>query len=436
MTGAWTLVLRILLAVALLLAIKASAFALEPAQREVVVVSGRVWDGYEYKETFVPSTKDEMSLVAGQDSAIAFVRTLEYYWPLSRQVYVDLRRQRDMLDGEIVVRRDGSEVARHALDVFSILYPQGAVNGNGRLLWGAEAERAYAANQEEERHFAREFATARRAHSDYERRLVEAGRARLRGEAAEAIEPPPPLPEPSLRLVTAPEAGFRLALEPGDYSVVLEREGRPVPGTERRLRVVGLSGMEALVADIVPEERWTRPLAANTSTARIFARPGAVFYMTLSEASHVQEDEYLPVVSPQTEPVPGRSIWIRRRPATVEELQLAWGDAGSMSLARQPLKVEQTRGSSFGYRIRAARDGEPPDMDAFTINVPSDPSVRRGFIVHGGESLPPFAREVVVVHPRRAALALGLALLPLVGYVSFLGLRRFRKSTHPAAEVT
>lgn len=419
------LLVRLAIAATALLAAGFPARALEPEQREVVVISARVWEGYEYREIFVPSTEPEMTLMAGRASAVSFVRTLEYYWPLSRQVYVDFERQRDLLEGQLVIRRSGQEVAREVLRPFSIVYPEGAANGNGQLVWGEEAERIHTEYQEGERRFAREFAAAQRAHADYERRLLESGAQRKPGERPEWIAPPPPLPEPSLRLVTKPTPALRIDLPPGDYSILLEHDGKPVAGTERRLRVIGSAGSETLVADIVPEERWTRPLTSNIGEARIFARPGAVFYMTLAEASRFDEADYLPVVSPQAEPVVGRSLWIKRRPSNIQHGSVSWNGAASSDFSRQPLKVEQTRGSGFGYRVRVAREGERPDLDAFTIDVPSDRSVTRGSVIAIPRDGPPFMREVVVVHARRAGTAVGFAMLPLVGYFLFFALRRF-----------
>lgn len=398
------------------------ANALEPEQREVVVISARVWDGHEYREIFVPSTEPKLTLIAGQTSAISFVRTLEYYWPLARQVYVDLERQRDLLEGELVIRRDGQEIAREKLQPFSIVYPEGAARGNGYLAWGEEAERAHADFQDGEKRFAREHAAARRAHADYESRLLESGAARKPGEPPEHVEPPPSLPEPSLRLVTRPAPAFRIDLRPGDYEILLEHDGQAAAGTQRRLRVIDLAGSEALVADIVPGERWTRPLTSNIAEARIFARAGTVFYMTLAEASRFDEADYLPVVSPQAEPVAGRSLWVRRQPSDIQRVNVTWNGTSS-DLSRQPLKVEQTRGSGFGYRVRVAREGENSDLEAFTIAVPSDSPVTRGSIT----TLPghlPFAREVVIVPARRAVLALTLAMLPLAGYLIFSAWRR------------
>ena len=72
---------RLVMYVALLLsALAAPAGAMEPEQREAIVISARVWEGREYRETFIPSTAGEFSLFAGNDSAISFARTLEYYW--------------------------------------------------------------------------------------------------------------------------------------------------------------------------------------------------------------------------------------------------------------------------------------------------------------------------------------------------------------------
>lgn len=401
------------------------AAAMEPEQREVVVISARVWEGHEYREIFVPSTNDGMTLIAGQDSAISFVRTLEYYWPLSRQVYVDFNRQREIVEGELVIRQGGNEIASQPLDVFSIVYPQGAVNGDGSLLWGDDASRAHAGHQEAERVFAREFAAARRAHSQYERQLAQAGAARQRGEEAAAIEPPPPLPQPSMRLVTSPQPGYRLALPPGLYSIVLESHGRAVPGTQRQLRVIEASGSETLVADIVPSERWTRPIASNFERARIFARPGATFYMTLANADLFDEADYLPVINPQAQATAGRPLWVRRGPADARELLAGWSGGDTKAIARDELKVEQTRGTSFGYRVRPAREGERADLNAFVIEVPGEGNIS-GATISTTDDAGRFLREVVVVQPRRSWPALAMALLPLIIGASWIAFRRFR----------
>lgn len=409
---------RVLFAILLLCLHALPSFAIEPERREVIVVSTRAWDGYQYKETFLPSTYPELTLIAGQDSAVAFVRTEEYFWPLSRQVYVDLDKQRDVIDGTLRIEKGGAVLSEEKAQPYAILYPDGAINGNGSLLWGEEAIAAYAADQQAQRDFARTYVEAQRANTDYERRLLESGAARAQGKPVEVIPPPPPLPTPSLRLVTKPLEGFRIGLDPGLYKISVRRDGAMVPGTERSLRVVSITGRDEIVTDVVPEERWTQPLASNSARSRIFAKPGSTVYLSLLNAQKYDEADYLPVVSPQSQPLKGRDMWVRRKPSTLSTISV-----DGSAQAQQALKVEQTSGSSFGYVVRPASQGETPDMTAFAVDVPADPARSRMMVSDQGSG---FWREIVVVHPRRAVLGLALALLPFAIAILLVIRRRWK----------
>ena len=100
------------LAIAILALIQsAAAFALEPERREVTVIHAHVWEGDTYKEIFVPSSRPDMVLMAGADNAVSFVETLEYYWPLSRQVYVDFEARREEFSGLVTITSANEVVA-------------------------------------------------------------------------------------------------------------------------------------------------------------------------------------------------------------------------------------------------------------------------------------------------------------------------------------
>ena len=51
------------------------AAAIDPERREAIVISGRVWDGFRHVEMFLPSATPLLTVMAGRDSAISFVRT-------------------------------------------------------------------------------------------------------------------------------------------------------------------------------------------------------------------------------------------------------------------------------------------------------------------------------------------------------------------------
>lgn len=394
------------------------ALALDPERREVTVISGRLWDGDQYGEMFLPSDSPVLTVVAGQDSAISYVRTQEYYWPLSRQVYVDFESQRDPVPGTLVIERDGQTLAEIPEQPFAIDYPAGAVNGNGRLLWGEAAESGFAAYRQSEIEANRRFVQAQRAQTAYEQALLDAARA---GSTA-PVPAPPPLPEPSLRLVTKPVPGYRIALDPGSYRMALSQDGQILPETRRELRVIPLDGQSGLVADILPEERWTRPLPSDRPEARIYARAGSTFYLTLAEASRFREADYLAILSPQAQGSSDRDLWVRRKPSGIAILRLSQ-PSGTADLTRTPFKVDQTRSSGFGYSVRPAREGETADLDAFAVAVPGAASGRLTL----GLAEKDFTREVVPVGPGDPARGLLLALAPLLAF----GLARLALTRRP-----
>jgi hypothetical protein len=400
---------HLLLALAALLAATPAA-AIEPEMREVVVTHNRVWDGYAYKENFVPSAVDEMFLMANAANAVNFVRTQEYYWPLSRQTYVAFEKQYDDVPGMLVIRDAAGTVIEIERQPFSILYPQGAVHGQGELLWGEDAEAGYAAFREEERAFVRALTSSRQANTAYEAALREAASARLRGEGVQEVPPPPERPEPFLKLVTEPQPAFRVDLPAGRYDAVLVENGEEVAGTRKILEVIDVDGSEVAVLDIVPEERWTRPIQSNRAEERIYVRPGARFFVTVHDANRYAESDYVKVVSPQGAAPHDREIWVRRKPSAADALRVDWTGAGGADVPRTELKVVQTQGSNFGYVVREAAPDEISDLSGFPVDVP-DGGANEGrlSVVGAGDPLP---REIVVVQPRRAEIVWPLALVP------------------------
>lgn len=414
---------RVLLYLSVILAfsVPTISFALEPLQREVIVTHNRVWDGFKYVENFTPSDANELVLTAGGDHAVSFVRTQEYYWPLARQKFVSFETQRDELRGILRIYKGNILLEEVANAEFSIEYPDGVINGNARVIWGAAASETHAQYLQSEQEFAREFATARRLNTQYEIALRDAAEASNNGEEVPEIQAPPPLPEPSLRLVTAPVRGYRINLPEGEYELVVYIDEHEQPETRRHLRVTAAEQNELqLVAEIVPEERWTRPLDTNTLSDTIYVRPGATFFATLHEANRYNEPDYLAMTRPQAVGTDGRTIWIKRRPSEQSGIQVAWDGAGATTIKRTELKVEQTRGSQFGYVVREARDREIPDLSAFVVNVPENGIGDGSIFLEGAD----FDRRIKVILPSNSLIVWGFALFPLLFGIGRNGLKK------------
>lgn len=193
----------------------------------------------------------------------------------------------------------------------------------------------------------------------------------------------------------------------------MTQAGVTVAGTERTVTVLENTGRDAVVADIVPEERWTRPIPSDTMNSKIYVRPGATFFVTLARTSKFDEEDFLAVVDPQARAVEGHQILVRRGESDVANLVVRFsGMSGEEQLlSREKLKVEQTGGSAFGYRVRQAAEGEKQDLFAFRIAVPT--GVARGWIASAGAGKTDFLREFVPVPQTNGLLAAFLALLPI-----------------------
>lgn len=149
--------------------------------------------------------------------------------------------------------------------------------------------------------------------------------------------------------------------------------------------------------------------------ARIYARAGSVFYLTLAEGTRFRESDYRAVLTPQAPASANRDLWVRRRPSDMATLMLS-GKAGAVPRARTAFKVEQTQSSGFGYAVRPAHDGETAEMEAFAVTVPAAGAGRLQIdIPEVG-----FTREVVVVGARSDAISCLMALVPVL---AFLGIR-------------
>jgi hypothetical protein len=399
-----------------------AAAAIEPEKREAIVLHNRVYDGFGFVENFVPSSTDEFIVLADSDNAILYVATLEYFWPLSREVYASFGTKREVLEGTVAISQAGRPVAALAADVYAIVYPEGTNRGGARMVWGADAEAAYGNFREAMSAYNRAFARAQEDRSRYLRELREAAAARVRGEPTRMVAPALPEPEPVRLTVTEPRPGYRLSLPPGAYELALTKEGAIVAGTEKRLRVLPLAATPTVTADVIPEERWTRILASNGPEDRIFVGAGDTFYIALNDSSRFDADAYARLVNPQAAAVAGRATFLRREPHDAGLIEIRWDDGAPSTIARAGHKVEQIEGRDFGYVIRPATAGETPDLTAFAVTVPAD--------AHGARlSLPErpgWSREIVVVRANQPALIWGLALLPAAFGLGLAGLRRIR----------
>lgn len=406
-----------------------AASALEPETREAIVLHDRVWEGFSYVENFVPSETEDVLLLADADNALRYVKTLEYFWPLSREVYVAFDTLREELPGELVISQNGVAVAEIGLDDYTIVYPEGMLGGHSRMVWGEEARKAFRDFKRAMADYNRAFAEAQRDRSRYLRELREAAEARVKNGETRTVVPPIPEPDPVLGSATEPRSAFRVSLPAGVYEIVLRSDGQAVPETRKTLRVIPVSSTSEVTADVIPEERWTRVLSSNQPSDRVFVGEGKTFYLTLTRSNRFDEAAYARLTRPQALATSGRETWIRREPHDADTIEISWDGGDFVPVARSDFKAEQTQGRNLGYVIRPAAEGERPDLSAFPVAVPLDRAASRAVLrlpaADGADT--DWTREIIVVRESPPILVWGTALVPAAFGVGLAALRRVRR---------
>jgi len=407
------------------------ALAIEPLTVETVVLRNKIFDGYVYNGTLVPSQIDSFTLLAGADNAITVVQTLEYYWPLSRQFYAAFDKLNQPVAGTLRIMQGATTIAELAPQPYVIVYPKGSAASGGHMVWGETAKQALAHYKVAMQAYNQQVTTAQQDRSRYDRELEAAAIARTKGGRIIAVAPPIPVPDPVLLYVSDASLAYRVNLPAGIYAVQAMERGLVVEGSTRRLQVIAPSAKTGVTLDIVPEERWTRALASNTTADTIYSAHGKTFYVILNLSERFDEKAYRSLVEPQGFGVAGRDLWVRRGPALGKRMEVRQPDGSWQSVDLKNYKVTQTQGAQLGYVIEPAGPDVTPDISAYAVEVPMSAGAsqlamrvideKTGIPVAGTE------RDVVLVAEADTPLLWGASAVPLLAGLGLLGLRRWRR---------
>ncbi len=179
--------------------------------------------------------------------------------------------------------------------------------------------------------------------------------------------------EPALsEIYSAVGRGSVVNLPTGRYDVRMRADdGSIVPGSRRKL-VVFEARRRGLGYQIVPQEKWTRPVCTDEPEDVIYAREGTAFYLQPMEEREYNELDYARLVDPQSQARrKDRWTWVHVRPfEEAGNLILDFGGQTVEMLAK-PYRVEQLPGPVLGYRVvdYAATEKRPPDLVAYQLFV-------------------------------------------------------------------
>lgn len=201
-------------------------------------------------------------------------------------------------------------------------------------------------------------------------------------------------------------------------------------GTEKRLVVHQRRRTGGVGFEIIPSDKWTRPVESRTPSSVIYVNGNADIYLRPFFEDELNDFAYEKTLNNAARGNPNIEKWVRIQ--QVPHARISAEGNGSSILEETPYTVQQSQGSSLGYTIvpydpQGAGRGRDPDLIAFPLPVGRETRVIRIRVLGGdGLLLPGSDRQVrVVASPRLGGLTLVIALLPLLAMILVL-VRRSR----------
>ena len=437
-------------AAALLLLAAAGLAAQAPLREEQFVYSIVAFNGRDYAGTFARRGAGAIYLLAEVDNFLTARNRLVYFWPITGEWMLD--RSLDVaFAGTLELSGRGRGRAPQSLGMTPYTYYN--VRGEYELNWlvatAAEADAVVRHARGLSAAYYQALADHQRALLVYEQLLeqivetIAALRAEGRDVSGLAAEleklTPPQEPPPPDHYVVPPapvQQAFIVNLPVGEYRIrLLTPEGAVMEGSERRIVAFAPRRAEAVGLEVIPGDKWTRPVESTSPAAVLYVAGSTDLYLRPFHQREYNDLFYEKLRRNDARGNPGLMKWVRIQQVPGAVIEVAAGAAPPRTLREQPFFVEQLPGAALGYRIvpydpAGKHADREPSLRAIHLSIaPQQPVLRLRVRDRTGRLLPSGDRQVRVVAPSaRARLALLLAASPLLIMAAVLALRARRVS--------
>ncbi len=412
-------------------------WAQDPGRTEELVYLVNARLGGAYESSYYTADRNTLYLVADVPSVISLRRTLVYFWPITNQLKADLDALNEQIEGTLVVRQAGRDVAQLDLTAYVIQYAEGKGKSPGQLFVGDEAPAQW-----------ERFDTARSAYreavSQYFQDTLRYRQDLDAAIAANALEDepsaPPPEPAPFYYSSTPVNRGHVIELPIGTYQIVLQGpNGEPVPGSQKRLVVFPSTG-EGVAYSVIPHDRYTFPETSQDAREAIYLRGDAKAYLQPFSQVEYRELYLSRLQDPQS--WGGRAdrfAWFRL--AEIKDAQLVAYRRGReiARIERRPYVVRQITGAALGYEIHDQTttnlerlQERRPDFYGYALDAAKLPAGTKIQLEDAtGHPYPGSQRTVRILDSGQLGWSIVLPTAPFLAVVLIAGARRRRFTRLP-----
>ena len=438
----------------LFLPVAAALVAQAPLREEQFVYSVVAFSGRDYAGTFARRGADTIYLMADVDNFITARNALVYFWPITGEWKLDLAGLDVPFEGTLELGGRGRQPESIGMTPYTYYNVRGEYELNWEVATEAEAEAVVQHSRELIAAYYAAVQTHQRERALYEELLNELATVitALRREGKdvtalvaelEKLETPAP-PEPPDHYVVPPstvQQAFILNLPVGEYDIrFLTAGGEVMEGSERRIVTFARRRAEAVGMEVIPGDKWTRPVESTSPSAVLYVDGSTDLYLRPFYQQEYNDLFYEKLRRNDARGNPGLMKWVRIQQVPGAALSVSAGAAPSraaqpQTVQEEPFYVEQIPGGALGYRIvpydpNGAHLGREPSLRAFHLPVSArQPVLHLRVLDRAGEALTSSGRQVrIVAPPANGWLTLLLAAAPLLTLAVALALRSRRVS--------
>ena len=423
------------------------AFGDVPVRKENLVYTMLAFNGRDYSSAFATEEADTIYLIAGVDSFLAVRKTMVYYWPLTDEWRTDTAVLDIPFEGTLELTGPQGEQQTFTPVRYTYFNVRGEYELNWKVAKGAEADMARkrwtdlmdAYNSEVRRYQTMSLAYQTELDTLIARiqRIRDAGGdpESLVDRLSSLVKPQAPA-YPSQYIVppTQIQEAFILNLPRGEYAVRFRApDGSIVERSEKKLVVHDKRRARGIGYEIIPGDKWTRPVESTT--------PSSVLYVNGSSDLFLQpfyQDEYDDLYIAKTirndaKGNPNLMKWVRIQQVPMAKIELAGPAVQASRILEEPFVVEQTSGSSLGYKIvlydpQGAHKDKQPDLMAFRVSLrPETTRINLMTLDKNGTPLAESGRQIRIVSASGASRALLLLAFAPVVVMAIVLARRARR---------
>ncbi|MQY77259.1 MAG: hypothetical protein GH155_06475 [Spirochaeta sp.] len=409
-----------------------------PVRQEQFIYSIMAFNGKDYSGTFCGENSDSIYLIAEQDNFITVRKTLVYYWPITEDWKTDTSALNYPFEGTLELTEKGGESRIINPERYTFYNVQGEYKMNWEVATGDEAEKAWQHYQDLVNEYWQITSQYQQEKMTFEMIMNELTKkiTELRNAGADVTElveklktlkmPEPPQPPDDYIVPPSPvQSAFILNLPKSEYSIrFVNEDGAVMEGSEKRLVVFEKRRAEGIGFEVIPGDKWTRPVELKTPASVLYVDGTTNLYLRPFFQDEFNDLYYQKMIKNDTKGNPRLMNWVRIQQVPGARIELSENSHASEVILEEPFYVEQTKGSALGYKIipfdpEGAHKDREPSLIAFKVPVNRERSlIKFKLLDKSGLNMAGSSRQVrVIIKSRWQPLLFLLCLLPLLAMV-------------------